>query len=45
LRDGFALSGAAGPGPKKSVDVFVDSKGACPARDFKAFGTWTLTLS
>ena len=44
LRDGLALGTAEGSGPKKTVDVFVDSKAPCPTRPFTAFGTWSITL-
>jgi hypothetical protein len=36
-----ALGNAAGPGPKKTIDVFVDNKAACSARPFTPFGTWS----
>ena len=44
LRSGFVLNTAAGPGPKNTIDEFVDNKTACPARPFTAFGTWSITL-
>jgi hypothetical protein len=40
LGDGFALTSAAGPGPKKTIDVAAGAK--CSA--FKPFGTWSVTL-
>jgi hypothetical protein len=40
LSDLFALAGAAGPGPKKTIDVQSGAK--CSA--FKPFGTWSVTL-
>lgn len=42
LRDGFALGNAAGPGPKKTIDVFVDR--AVGGNPFKPFGTWSKTF-
>jgi hypothetical protein len=42
LRDGFVLAGAAGPGPKKTVDVLVDR--AVGGNPFKPFGTWSRTF-
>jgi hypothetical protein len=36
-----ALGNAAGPGPKKTSDVFVNSNAACPGRPFTSFGTWS----
>ena len=44
LLNGSALGTTAGPGPKKTIDVFVDNKVACPGRPFKPFGTWSITL-
>lgn len=42
LRDGFALNTTVGPGPKKTIDVFVDRlSGGNP---FKPFGTWQRTF-
>jgi hypothetical protein len=39
----FALSkGAAGPGPKRTVDVLVDR--AVGGNPFKAFGTWSFVV-
>jgi hypothetical protein len=38
----FALSTAAGSGPRKSVDVFVDR--AAAGNPFKPFGTWNIVL-
>jgi hypothetical protein len=43
LRGGSALSNTAGSS-KLSIDVPIDSKVACPARLFKPFGTWSITL-
>jgi hypothetical protein len=43
LRDGSALNTVAGSS-KRFIDVPVDSKTACPARPFKPFGTWSITL-
>ncbi len=42
LLDGFLLGGAAGPGPKKTIDVTVDR--AVGGNPFKPFGTWTKTF-
>jgi uncharacterized repeat protein (TIGR01451 family) len=42
LLDGFVLDTAAGPGPKKTVDVFVDR--AADGNPFKPFGTWSKTF-
>jgi len=42
LRDGFALSTLAGPGPKKTIDVFVDR--LVGGNPFKPFGTWSKTF-
>jgi len=42
LRSGFSLSITTGPGPKNTVDVFVDR--AVGGNPFKPFGTWSLTL-
>jgi hypothetical protein len=42
LRDGFALGTAAGPGPKKTIDVLVDR--AVGGNPFKPFGTWSKTF-
>jgi hypothetical protein len=44
LLDGFVLSTDPGSGPKKTIDVVVDSKVSCPTRPFKAFGTWNIAL-
>jgi hypothetical protein len=44
LRTGFALATTPGSGPKQTSDVSVDSKAPCPARPFKPFGTWSLTV-
>ena len=41
LLNGFGLGSAAGPGPKKTIDVFVDRQGGNP---FKPFGTWNKTF-
>lgn len=42
ILDGFALGEQAGPGPKKTIDVFVDR--AVGGNPFKPFGTWTRAL-
>jgi len=42
LLDGFGLGSVAGPGPKKTIDVFVDR--AVGGNPFKPFGTWTKTF-
>jgi hypothetical protein len=42
LLDGFVLGTAAGPGPKKTIDVFVDR--AVGGNPFKPFGTWDKTF-
>jgi hypothetical protein len=39
LFDGSALGTAAGPGPKKTIDVFVDR--AVGGNPFKPFGSWS----
>ena len=39
LLNGFTLANAAGPGPKKTIDVAAGAK--CSA--FKPFGTWSVT--
>jgi hypothetical protein len=39
LRDGFVLGTTAGPGPKKTIDVFVDR--LVGGNPFKPFGTWS----
>ncbi|MEK6284166.1 MAG: right-handed parallel beta-helix repeat-containing protein [Acidobacteriota bacterium] len=39
LLNGFALGATAGTGPKKTIDVFVDS--AIGGNPFKPFGTWS----
>ena len=44
LRTGFALTTSPGSGPKRTIDVAVDSKAACPGRPFKPFGTWSITF-
>ena len=41
-RDGFVLGDTAGPGPKKTIDVFVDR--AVGGNPFKPFGTWSRTF-
>ncbi len=38
LLNGFALGSTAGPGPRKTIDVFVDR--AVGGNPFKPFGTW-----
>ena len=38
LRNGFTLESAAGPGPRSTIDVFVDR--AVGGNPFKPFGTW-----
>lgn len=38
LRSGFALALTAGPGPKNTIDIFVDR--ASGGNPFKPFGTW-----
>ncbi|HEU4934677.1 MAG TPA: hypothetical protein VFT48_21510 [Pyrinomonadaceae bacterium] len=42
LLEGFVLGDAAGAGPKKTVDVFVDR--AVGGNPFKQLGTWTKTF-
>ena len=42
LRDGFVLNTTVGPGPKKTIDVFVDR--AVGGNPFKPFGTWQKTF-
>jgi hypothetical protein len=42
LRPSFALSPEHGMA-KQAVDVNVDSKQACPNREFRPFGTWSIT--
>jgi hypothetical protein len=42
LLNGFAVGTAAGPGPKKTIDVFVDR--AVGGNPFKPFGTWGKTF-
>jgi hypothetical protein len=42
LLNGFTLGAAAGPGPKKTIDVFVDR--AVGGNPFKPFGTWSKTF-
>lgn len=42
LRDGFALNTTVGPGPKKTIDVFVDRLAG--GNPFKPFGTWNKTF-
>jgi hypothetical protein len=42
LRTGFNLSTTAGSS-RTSIDKFVDSSTACPARPFVSFGTWSIT--
>lgn len=39
LANAFSLGTSAGPGPKKTIDVFVDR--AAGGNPFKPFGTWT----
>jgi hypothetical protein len=43
-RDASSLGLTPGPGPKKTIDVFVDSKQPCPNRPFTPFSTWSITL-
>jgi hypothetical protein len=42
LLNAFALGATAGPGPKKTIDVFVDR--AVGGNPFKPFGTWIKTF-
>jgi hypothetical protein len=42
LLNGFVVGTAAGTGPKKTIDVFVDR--AVGGNPFKAFGTWSKTF-
>jgi hypothetical protein len=42
LVNGFTLGTAAGPGPKKTIDVFVDR--LVGGNPFKPFGTWSKTF-
>ena len=42
LLDGFFLGTSPGPGPKRTIDVFVDR--AAGGNPFKPFGTWSKTL-
>lgn len=42
LLDGFTLGTAAGAGPKKMIDVFVDR--AVGGNPFKPFGMWSKTF-
>ncbi|MFY9556601.1 MAG: HYR domain-containing protein [Blastocatellia bacterium] len=42
MLDSFTLGSAAGPGPKRTIDVFVDR--AVGGNPFKPFGTWTKTF-
>ena len=42
LLDGFTLGAAAGTGPKKTIDVFVDR--AAGGNPFKPFGAWSKTF-
>ena len=42
LLNGFLLGATAGPGPKKTIDVFVNR--AVGGNPFKPFGTWTRTF-
>jgi hypothetical protein len=42
LRDGFALGTSAGPGPKKTIDVFADR--LVGGNPFKPFGIWSVKL-
>ncbi len=42
LLSGLSLGTSAGPGPKQTIDVFVDK--AVGGNPFKPFGTWTKTF-
>ena len=42
LVNGFTLGTGAGPGPKKTIDVFVDR--LVDGNAFKPFGTWSKTF-
>jgi hypothetical protein len=42
LLAGSLLGGSAGPGPKQSIDVFVDK--LVDGNPFKPFGTWSMTF-
>jgi hypothetical protein len=42
LRSGLLLNVAPGPGPKNTIDVFVDR--AVGGNPFKPFGTWSITF-
>ena len=42
LLDGFVLESGFGPGPKKTIDVFVDR--LVGGNPFKPFGTWSKTF-
>jgi hypothetical protein len=42
LLDGLGLGSVAGPGLKRTIDVFVDR--AVGGNPFKPFGTWTKTF-
>jgi len=44
LRNAFVLGTGVGPGPKNTIDVFVDGKSACPARPSTTFGIWSIAL-
>ena len=47
LQNGFALGPAPGPGPRITIDKFLDNKVACSkegGRPFTSFGTWRITL-
>jgi hypothetical protein len=42
LLNGFVLSTSPGPGPKNTIDVFVDR--LVNSNGFKTFGTWSKTF-
>jgi hypothetical protein len=44
LLNGSALGTAQGSGPKRTIDIGVDKRVACPMRPFTSFGTWSTTL-
>jgi hypothetical protein len=44
LRDGLALATTVEPGPRRTIDVAVNSQTSCPNRLFTPFGTWSMTL-
>jgi hypothetical protein len=44
LRDGSTLATSPGAGPKKTVDLPLNSKASCGGRPFVPFGAWTTTL-